>query len=178
MFRFVEGDGYSFDAQSAESKTIAKLFLLTAIPVRPPSKLSSLDARLYYATPQPTAGLVTSVIDSELPDVVPTEAVIVYARFVSDTSMEFKGQFTDSRKQVVYGFFDPSDMSITMKQNDVLLGRATRQLQREEKCFEQLNKGETAKCSGPLPKRLGCAVAAWIYADDQCRRVAKGGPKR
>ena len=169
MFLSLESDGYFPDAQAAASKTINNLFLLTVIPVPPPANVNA-DAR-YFATPQPTAGLVTSVIDSRAAEVIPTEAVIIYGRISSPDEMEFKGRLADSKKEVLYGFLNLKDMSIRMKMNSMMLAKASAQLQEKEHCFGQLYKGEVEKCSGPLG--LGCAVASWIYAYDQCRKMTK-----
>jgi hypothetical protein len=169
MFLSLEADGYFFDVKSAESKTINNLFLLTAIPVPPPSNIKADDR--YFATPQPTAGLVTSVIDSRKAEVIPTEAVIVYAKLFSPDSIEFKGRLANSRLEVLYGFFNTKDMLITMKRNSMMLAKAAEQLQEKDKCFDQLYKGEAQKCTGPI--RLGCAIASYIYSYDQCRTSAK-----
>jgi len=171
MFALAEGDGYSFDFSAAESKTVGNLFLLTTIPVRPPVTVAKLDPRFYFATPQPVAALITSVLNPPVPDVVPTEAVLVYARNVGPDSMEFKGEFADSRKEVLYGFFNTKDMTIQMKRNSLMLQKATEQLQEKDGCFNQLYKGEVEKCSETI--RVGCALTCWIYAHDRCRRMSR-----
>jgi hypothetical protein len=150
---------------------VGNLFLLANLPIRPPADATKLDPKFYFATPQPVSALITSVLNPPAADVVPVEAAIVYARNVAPDSMEFKGEFADSRKEVLYGFFNTKDMTIQMKRNSLMLQKATEQLLDKEGCFDALYKGEVQKCDGPI--RIGCAVTCWIYAHDKCRRMSK-----
>jgi hypothetical protein len=177
MFFTIENDGYQMDLSNQTSRTLRNLFYLTAIPVLPPGKMRQPTTDSYFITPQPTGTIITSVIDPRRPTVVPTEVVIVYARLESTDMMALKGTLVESRDIVLEATLHISSGMLTVKRNETMLGKASRRLELDNACYDQVFKAEKEKCSGLLYP--GCVAAAYLYADDQCRQfknTAVGAP--
>lgn len=164
MFGMLTRDGYVVDTARAIDRT-SGLFVLSSLPVFPGSS-KALDPKALQ-TAQPVASLITSILESQLQEVVPTEVLIVYARLDGPDSVAFRGEPAGSRATVIEGRYDVRNRSIDVKLYETLLARAARRLDAQPVCRDQLYKGESERCD---KYDAGCIVAAWIYADDQCKR--------
>lgn len=164
-FGVVDRDGYDIDVGRQATKETAP-FLVASVPVFPKGKTAITTANL--TTAQHIAVLITSVIESQLQDVIPTEAIIIDAQLdVPSSRLYFHGQNGGSR---IEGTYDPAKKTIDMKIYETILSRATARLDAPAGCQDQLFKGESASCS---QMDVGCVLAAWIYSHDQCRRAKR-----
>jgi len=161
-FNVLDRDGYEADIGRQVTKDLSP-FLVASIPVFPRGKTQIALADL--ATAQHIALLITSVIESQQNDVIPTEAIIIDANLEPGGSrLYFHGQNAGSR---IEGDYDISKKTIDMKIYETILGRATARLTSPAGCQEQLFNGEKKTCA---EYDVGCVIAAWIYSNDRCKR--------
>ena len=93
-------DGYEVDVGQQVTKDAAP-FLVASVPVFPKGKTRVATSSL--VTAQHIAMLITSVIESQLQDVIPTEAIIIDAQLISSSRLYFHGQNAGSR---IEGYYD------------------------------------------------------------------------
>ena len=168
MFSVVERDGYVFDLRSQQLVTVRTIFRLAAIPIVRPSGVT-LTNEQSFATPQPTAGIVTSLIDSRSGALLPSEALIVYATLRGADTLYFRGEVPATRDVKLDGNLNLKDGTITIKRDEMLLKKASEGLSFDQRCYEVAFNGRVTKCA---IFDLACRLNAAIYADDQCRSAA------